>query len=260
MKRLFATGLLLLFPFLSSPGIASESADLQQLMTTWLNLESQRGKLTTDWNERRQVLQHRLTLLEREAEVLEEMLAETSEDVSEVDERRQQLTQEQQTLEKRQEAMRAAIEAAIIKLDALSVRIPPPLQEEWSTGLAQVKRDEMNLSEKLEKILSLSKTAEQFERRIAIHHDVMSIAGAEDSKNVQVTQLYLGLSQGWYVSSEGDYYGYGYADANGWHWQHLSRGGAGSSEVPVNPEQLLRILAMIENPTQAEFVTLPVKH
>lgn len=256
MKRLIAAAILL-FPSLSS---AADSGDLQQLMTTWLNLESQRGKLTTDWNERRQQLQHRLALLERESGVLEEMLAEASEDVSEVDERRQQLTEEQQALEKQQEIMRAAIEAAIIKLDTLSVRIPPPLQDDWQAGLAQVKRDEMNLSEKLEKILSLSKTAEQFERRIAVHRDVMSVPAPGESKNIQVTQLYMGLSQGWYVSGGGDYYGYGYADGEGWHWQHMTRGGSNSSDVPVDPEQLLRILAMIENPTQAEFVTLPVKH
>ncbi|HEV8079048.1 MAG TPA: hypothetical protein VGP45_11760, partial [Marinobacter sp.] len=89
----------LLFPLLAH---AAESTSLEKLMNTWLNLESQRGKLVTDWNERKQQLENRITLLDREANVLEEMLDEASSDVSEVDERRQALTVEQQNLEQQQ--------------------------------------------------------------------------------------------------------------------------------------------------------------
>lgn len=246
----------LLFPLLSH---GAEPSSLQELMTTWLNLESQRGKLLTDWNERKQQLENRVTLLDREAGVLKEMLEEASGDVSEVDERRQELTAEQQKLEEQQTRMESAVERAVIRLQALAIRIPPPLEKDWQKGLEQLSREEMTLSEKLEKILSLSKSAEQFERRIALHRDVMPLPAQDQSlRNVQVTQIYMGLSQGWYVNSAGDRFGYGYADADGWHWQHMTEQHQEAGEVAVDAKQLLRIVAMIENPTQAEYVTLPV--
>lgn len=246
----------LLFPLLSH---GAEPSSLQELMTTWLNLESQRGKLLTDWNERKQQLENRVTLLDREAGVLKEMLEEASGDVSEVDERRQELTAEQQKLEEQQARMESAVERAVIRLQALAIRIPPPLEKDWQKGLEQLSREEMTLSEKLEKILSLSKSAEQFERRIALHRDVMALPAQDQSlRNVQVTQIYMGLSQGWYVNSTGDRFGYGYADADGWHWQHMTEQHQEAGEVAVDAKQLLRIVAMIENPTQAEYVTLPV--
>ncbi|HEY7885691.1 MAG TPA: DUF3450 family protein [Cellvibrionaceae bacterium] len=244
----------LLFPLLAH---AAESTSLEKLMNTWLNLESQRGKLVTDWNERKQQLENRITLLDREANVLEEMLDEASSDVSEVDERRQALTVEQQNLEQQQTLMQAAVDRAIIQLQALAVRIPPPLEKDWQKGLEQLNREELSLSEKLEKILSLSKSAEQFERRIAVHRDIMALPAEDQSlRNVQVTQIYMGLSQGWYVNSTADRFGYGYADANGWHWQHMTENNRG--EIDVDAKQLLRLLAMIENPTQAEYLILPV--
>jgi len=246
----------LLFPILTE---AAESTSLSELMTTWLNLESQRGKLITDWSERKQLLENRISLLDRETEVLKEMLNKASDDVSDVDERRQALTAEQQKLEQQQTLMRGAVDRAIIQLQTLSARIPPPLVQDWQKGLEQLNREELSLSEKLEKILSLSKSAEQFERRVAVHRDVMELPAEDQTlRNVQVTQIYLGLSQGWYVNSTGDRFGYGYATANGWQWQHMTEKNQNTGDIDVDAKQLLRILAMIENPTQAEYLTLPV--
>lgn len=248
--------LLLLFPLAAQ---AAETQSLEKLMTTWLNIESQRGALVTDWNERKQQLEQRASLLEREANVLEKMLQEADQDLSEVDSHRKELTAQQQELENEQDQLESAIRQASIKLSALSARIPPPLQASWQKGLQRIEREDLTLSEKLEQILNLAKQAEQFERRVAIHNDVISIPNGSDAKTLEVTQIYLGLSQGWYVNKSGEYYGYGYADAEGWHWQHMNDQSPDSADVNVNPDQLLKILGMIENPTKAELLTIPVK-
>lgn len=251
--------LLLLFPLAAQ---AAETQSLETLMTTWLNIESQRGALVTDWNERKQQLEQRASLLEREADVLENMLQEADQDLSQVDSHRKELTAQQQELENEQDQLESAIRQASIKLSALSARIPPPLQDSWQKGLQRIEREELTLSEKLEQILNLAKQAEQFERRVAIHNDVISIPNGSDmadAKSLEVTQIYLGLSQGWYVNKSGEYYGYGYADADGWHWQHMNTQSPNSADLAVNPNQLLEILGMIENPTKAELMTIPVK-
>lgn len=253
MRRI---AILLLFPLVAQ---AADSQSLDQLMTTWLNIESQRGALVTDWNERRQQLEHRASLLEREASVLNEMLEEADQDLSEVDSHRKELTSQQQELENEQQHLEAAIDQASIKLSALSARIPPPLQSSWQKGLERLESESLTLSEELEQILNLAKQAEQFERRVAVHNDVISVPSGSEAKSLEVTQIYLGLSQGWYVNKSGEYYGYGYADAQGWHWQHMNRESPASAEIKVDPDQLLKILGMIENPTKAELLTIPVK-
>lgn len=248
--------LILLFPLVAQ---AAGTQSLEQLMTTWLSIERQRGALVTDWNERKQQLNHRTSLLEREAGVLERMLQEADLERSEVDTHRKELATQQQELENEQNQLEVAINQASITLSALSTRIPPPLQNSWQKGLERVEREELTLSEKLEQILNLCKQAEQFERRVAIHNDVISVPHASEVKTLEVTQIYLGLSQGWYVNKSGEYYGYGYANAEGWHWQHMNSQSPDSADVEVNPNQLLKILGMIQNPTKAELLTLPVK-
>ena len=82
-----------------------------------------------------------------------------------------------------------------------------------------------------------------------------ALAGAE--AQVMVTQIYLGLSQGWYISDDGRVYGYGRATAQGWRWWH----GDQADEVlgrSLQPEALQAVRAMLENPAAARMIALPV--
>jgi hypothetical protein len=114
-------------------------------------------------------------------------------------------------------------------------------------------------SEKLERLLGLFKLVEEFDDRVALNRITMELPDTNGQlQQLFVTQIYLGVGQGWYVSDDGSAYGYGRATKLGWSWWH---GDQASAELgrELDPQDLLRVRSVLENPTTATFVSLPIK-
>lgn len=239
--------------------IAEPAVKPDQLMDDWLNLEIQKGQLQSSWNLREQDLEQRLNLMDIELRRLNEVAAQRVEAVSDVDQRRADLLQKQETLEQEQASMTEQLKKTHLRIRSLMPRLPPPLQTEWQTQIDFVAEDAASNSEKLERMLTLFKMAEEFDSRIALHRGELNIDGeGQNSLLVQVNQIYLGVGQGWYVSDDGKLYGYGRATPQGWKWWH---GEAASAEIgkPLHAAQITEVYGMLQNPTAADFVSLPVK-
>src|SRR5690606_26707288 len=178
---------------------------------------------------------------------------------SDVDLRRSELLQKQETLEQEQLLMTDQLKKTHLRIRSLMPNLPPPLQSEWQTQIDFVAEEAASNSEKLERMLALFKMAEEFDSRIAMHRGELSMDDTDgNSVVVQVNQIYLGVGQGWYVSDDGKLYGYGRATQQGWKWWH---GEAASAEigVPLHAAQISQVYGMLQNPTAADFVALPVK-
>ncbi len=239
-------------------------SNLEQLMSSWLDLEGQTGHLTSSWQERKQQIHHQVRLLETEKKSLNELLSQTSQNTDKVNQRRKELVAQQDKLEQEQDQRAAQLAAAADTLTVLLERMPPPIQDQWRDQLDILHRDGPTLNEKIERALKLARTAEQFQNRIAIHKTIMALPTSRGEKaSVQVTQIYLGLSQGLYVSTDGAYYGRGQSSPAGWAWQHSQELNRDGQHDPLlaqtNPAHLLQIIEMIENPTRAKLITLPLQ-
>lgn len=232
---------------------------LSQLMTTWVGLEGQRDRLITDWNEREQELRQQLDLLQKEEASLQSLIDGVNDASYDVDERRLALIERQRALELEQQALSETLEWALVQLEILAARLPDPLKGQWRDKLQDLKVSERTLSEKLERVLSLTKAAENFEQRIALNRTTMQLPIApETSKQIVVTQFYVGLSQGWYVSTEGTYFGYGRSTDTGWQWYHSVRSSDETLLSSINAKRLLEVIDMVENPTLADYLSLPI--
>jgi len=244
------------FPFTT---LADTSNSPEKLMDDWLNLEIQKGQLQSSWSQREQNLDQHLALLEIESERLKEALARRTEISGDVDERRSMLLQQQEQLEQEQSNLKAQLEIAWRGVKSLHPRLPPPLHSEWQAQLDQITPDVLNNSEMLERLLALFKMMEEFDGRIALHRGVIPSPLPEQADAVVlVNQIYLGASQGWYVSDDGETYGYGRATPLGWKWWH---GVEAEQELgmALKPEAIDQVRRILENPTTADFVALPVK-
>jgi hypothetical protein len=101
--------------------------------------------------------------------------------------------------------------------------------------------------------------AEDFNKRIALHRTTMELQTVDNNTaKVLVTQIYMGISHGWYVSDDGSAYGYGKANTLGWTWWH---GTDASKELghELEPQDLLDVRSVLENPTSASYLPLPLK-
>jgi len=244
---------------LSLPSLSAESESLNELMAQWLNIESQKGNLQLSWNTRKQQLTQSQSLLSAEIIALKAVLKKTDSEKSDVDSRRIQLSKKQSLLEQEQIPVKNQIIQASHFSRSLLTRLPPPLQVLWKKKLLLLTQDGATDSEKLERILTLFKLVDEFDGRIALNRGSMEIpSSAEQSQNILVTQMYLGASQGWYVSDDGLHYGYGRAGILGWQWWHNEAASAELGRI-LDPKDLHKLRSILQKPTTAKFIDLPIK-
>jgi|TARA_B100000768_G_scaffold181176_1_gene203183 hypothetical protein len=192
--------------------------NVDALAQQWVAIAGQRTVIRSNWLERERVGRNQVKLLKAERSALREFLNEAAQSDNKIDEQRAALFSEQQQLEERDAALERELTLAIDQLTVMQKRLPPPLQSNWADQLALLTAEGSTISEQLSTVLALLNGTAEFKKRIALHKTRMTFNGRE----FLVTQLYLGLSHGWYVSEDGVNSGSGRAYEDGWLWQDES--------------------------------------
>ncbi|MEM7098704.1 MAG: DUF3450 family protein [Pseudomonadota bacterium] len=220
LRRLSAVGALVFLCLCLAPSVLAQESnaeDVDALTSRWVAIENQRTAIAASWREQQRNTQLQIDLLRAERTTLQNFLDSTAASNDEIDARRAELVDEQQQLEQRDEQLRRSLDSAIDQMSAVHTRLPPPLQDAWSSQLDMLQNTEISPSERLAGFLGLMQETVEFEQRIALHNTRMVLAG----KEYQVQQIYLGLSHGWYINEEGSQAGIGRVTAAGWSWVAL---------------------------------------
>lgn len=242
-----------------SGGVFANQTDYQ-LMQQWLDLESQKGKLELSWQTNQQSLQNQIKLLKEEKAALRALINKAKDARSEVDEKRFELTRQQQQLEENQRLVEAELKSLMQFINRVSPLLPPPIQAQWEEALTTINSTPYSNSEQLEKLLSMFKSAAEFNQRVALNNTNMTVPTAGGETQILVSQIYLGLSQAWYVSQDGQSFGIGRVEQHGWQWHHKEQAqqllGLSSHEDLM--QSLAKIKSMLNKPTTAAFVNAPL--
>lgn len=248
---------------------------LDNLVTQWTQLEQQHSEISNRWREKKPLLQQQLQLLKEERVQLQTILEQHAKSSDEVVKERFDLLQKQTQMERIQQLMEADLAKISSVLISLHKQLPPPLKKQWNIQITLLSGDEkslgnisilkenksfqatdnlLNNSEKLDTLLSLLNQIEKFEQRIALHQTTMQLINTStesETIEIQVDQVYLGLSQGWYISKDGKYWGTGNTSIQGWQWQHQN--------ADVDVSELRLTIDMLTKPITAVLVALPIK-
>lgn len=227
------------------PVSAASATELEKLVLQWLALEQQANAIEQKWREQEPLLQQQIALLQQEKQQLQELLNQDSSSQDDVTQQRQHLLTQQDQLERNQSSLHLALEQNYSQLTSLKEQLPPPLQAKWQKDLLAY-ANANGSSEKLELQLAMFNSAADFNQRIAVNKDPMWFNGEER----EVKQFFLGVAFGYYVTADGVYWGRGYSRTNGWHWQ--------SQPASVSPQTLLSVLTMLEDPSSAKWMQLPI--
>ena len=231
-----------------------------ELIEHWLEIESQKGKLQLAWQSNEQALKNQLVLLNQEKASLKKLLKNANAARSEVDAKRLALTEQQVKFESNQTTIQKALEKTYLFANRIAPLLPPPIQQDWQSKLNTYQQTSLSNSEKLEKLLSVFKSADEFNQRIAINNTSMTIPSNNGSDELLVNQMYLGLSYAWYISKNNQSVGVGRVEQTGWQWYHgndaLQLVGEQSQEQLR--DKLLEIQNMLEKPTNAFFIQAPL--
>lgn len=232
--------------FLAALSLPLFAADLtvdrmDQLTRQWLDTERQTSRLQSDWAQQKPALEQRLSLLKAEQAQLQALLKNNHQSRDEVDQKRNELLEKQARLEDEQAQTATAISALKTRLDALFPMLPPPLQDGWQA------QDAVDGPEQLRLQLARLTRLKEFNERVTLHSMRLTNDKGEE---VLVKQIYLGLSQAWFASSNGEFRGTGRAENGQWLW-HFDDG--------VSASDVLDAIAIAEKQKPAADVTLPVK-
>jgi TolA-binding protein len=199
--------------------VAQEAADpieqIDALTRQWTSLEHQKDELRSDWRAQKPVLEQQLALLEREIAELTSLLEATAKQQDDVEQRRLELLEEQTRLEEESAALEASLGRASLALHSLERDLPPPLANAWAEQLARLDNPLDTVSERFRKLVELLGELDDFDAKVTLNEAVMTLA---DGREHVVTQVYLGLSHGWYVTADQRFAAAGSAGPDGWTW------------------------------------------
>lgn len=231
-----------------NPDLGTTRAALER----WVETRSVLGKEQRDWLLGKDLLESRIQLVQREIETVRARTAEAVKNTAEADQKRGELVAENERLLAAATGLQGGIAALEARVRALLQRLPEALRERASVKtLAQrlpeaAATTKLSLSERYLNVVGLLNEVDKFQREVTVTSEVRKLA---DGSSAEVTAVYLGIAQGFYVSNNGKAAGYGAATADGWQW--TAADGAA--------ERIRQVVAILKNEHPAVFVPVPAK-
>jgi Protein of unknown function (DUF3450) len=218
--------------------------EIENLTLQWTGLKHQNDQLIANWRREQPVQEQQLSLLERERTELTALLDKNELEQDQVEQRRAELLARQTELEREQMTVERELAVAILTVQELHGQLPPPLLESWDETMPRLVNEALPTTDRLQVLVDMLGQLDDFRRRVSLNQAVMTMA---DGRDYLVKQVYLGISHGWYVSSDGQFAAAGRAGPDGWQWQPVPAAG------PISD-----VIAMLERRGNAELVTLPL--
>ena len=224
--------------------------DARALLEQWVETRRVISLEERDWSLGRQTLDDRIELIEREIEQKREQIAGTEESISEADRKREELLQKNALLEEASRVLADRVGGLEARTKTLLVRLPEPIRERVMPLSQRLPEDpadtKLSLSERFQNVVGLLNEVNKFHREITVTSEVRQLV---DGTSAEVTAVYAGISQGWYVDATRRFAGSGQASSGEWTW----------TPADDAAEEIARVIAIYENEQPADFVSLPLR-
>jgi hypothetical protein len=216
----------------------------------WFEARQLLSKERREWLLGRETLLARIGVVESEIEQLKGKLAEARKSITDADQKRSQLAREAERREQASAGLAAAITRLEEQTSTLLARLPDPIRERVRPLSQRLPQDsastKLTLAERFPTVVGILNEVDKWNREITVASEVRALP---DGTSAEVTTLYLGLGQGYYVSTNEAHAGTGTATATSWVWTPANYAAPAIAHVA-------RILA---NEDVAGFVRLPLE-
>ena len=234
---------------------AEEGVELQvdstrTALEKWVETRRIISKEKRDWALGREMLTERIDLVKREIEGLRAKIADAEKSIGEADRKRAELLAENERLQGAAGVLRVVVVALEARTKQLLERLPDPIREQvkpLSQRLPENPDEAKNsLSERFQNLVGILNAVNKFNREITVTSERRTLP---DGSSAEVTALYVGIGQGYYVGAHGTVAGIGTASDAGWVWR------------PANDAapQIAEAIAVFKNEQVAAFVPLPIQ-
>jgi len=240
--------------FFTVSAVAADPAaainETRALLRQWTETRQTLAKTKADWQVERQILEQSIQLHEAELRLLDKQTEQAEQQSSAADKARVALQDEQKRLEAAANAVGAAIDQFEDRVVKQMKAFPEPLLRTIAPLARRIpdadKRKKLSLSERMQNVVGILSEVDKFNNTISVSKETRKAA---DGTEYSVDTLYLGLSQAFFVSQNGQRAGVGYPAEGVWQW----------ADKPELAPRIRQALDMHNNLKPAAFVGLEVQ-
>ena len=220
------------------------------LLERWVETRKAIATEKRDWKLAKEMLEDRAELVRGEIAAVEAKIAETERGVGEADKVRAALVAEADALKLEGDVLAGTVAGLEARTRTLLARLPAPIREKVKPLSARLPEDPASTtlppSVRFQNVVGILNEINKFAREILVTSEIRELGGG---RTVEVTAVYLGIGQGYYVGAGNTVAGIGTAGKDAWEW----------TAADASAEAIARTVAILKNERPAEYVELPVK-
>lgn len=221
----------------------------REAMRLWVETRRAISAEEKDWRLAKDLLESRIEATRREIATRRTEIAEAEASITDTDRKRLELAAQNDTLKENSAVLEEIIAGLEARTRALLVRLPDPIRDRLKPISVQIPEDptttELDLSRRYLNVIGVLNEVDKFNREIS---EFPEIRERPDGTTAEVTTIYLGLGQAYYLSRDAETAGVGRPGPDGWIWTEMT----GSRKAIEN------LVAIVRNETPAAYVGLPI--
>lgn len=234
----------------SSAPVTATVEDARATQGRWFDTRRLISKEKQDWVLGKEMITQRIELVKQEIATLREHVAETERTIADGDRKHDELVAENERLAKASDVLAQALGELEQRTLSVVARLPEPLRERVQPLSQRIPADpaasRQSVSERFQNVVGVLNEADKFNRSVTVTSEVRALP---DGSQAEVTALYVGLGQAYYVTAKADAAGIGSATPEGWSWRP-------ANEIAAD---VAHAIAVLQNEQEAAFVQLPVR-
>lgn len=235
----------------AAPAAATPTVDeVRSALERYVETRRIISKERLEFAKAKQALADRIDLVEREIDSFRQRIAETEGNLATADEKKAELVAENEALKTASGSLTEMIASLEARTTALLPRLPDPIRTRVKPLSQRIPEDPANtklsLGDRFVNVIGILNEINKFNNEVVTASEVRPLP---DGSSVEVTAVYLGIGQGYYVNSDATIAGVGAADASAWKW---------TPENEAAPA-IAKVVAIIKNESPAAFVRVPMK-
>ena len=229
--------------------IGARIEETRATLERWVECRRILSEEMRDWSLGKDMLDSRVDMLKGEVGEVEGRIVEAEKSVTGADRTAAELVAKNDALKSASSEFASVASALETRTKELVKRLPDPIREKIRPLTQRLPDDpaksELALSTRFQNVVGIINEVNKFSREITVTSEVRKLA---DGSSAEVTAVYLGLAQGYYVGGGGKLAGVGGASDSGWTW------------TPANDYalQIAKVVAILKNESPAEFVPVPL--
>lgn len=234
----------------TEPVVRDNIDNVRTTLEKWIETRRLISKEKQDWALGREMLNEQIGLVQREITSLGEKITQAKESITDADTKRAELEAENNKFKNASNTLKIIVDELEARTIALNKRLPDPIQERIKPLSQRLPQDpnetKLSLAQRFQNLIGILNEVNKFNREIIVTSEVRTLT---DGNVAEVTAIYIGLGQAYYIGAKGTVAGIGRPSEDGWNWEPANEAAAKIADT----------VAILKNEKVAGFIPLPVK-